>query len=175
MSNRTRRPPDPRAEAEARGYDTGSHAIPVDVVDVAVGTRATVPQVRRADPLNRVVGATQGMRLAALIYRQAHEHTEAGRGMGPMPWAAERVQEHRRGDGLGVALLAQERAVSAATWCRRGVDAMGMAASQGVVNWVVIRGLPLDAYDSTRKWRKGRARSEIIAALGRLEDAYKCA
>lgn len=174
MSRRTRAY-DPRAEAEAHGYDTGSHAVPVDIEDVAVGTRATAKRARRADPLGRVEGCTAGMRVAAAIYRQAWEHCQAGLGMGPMPYAADRVQEHRRGDGLGVALLAQERAISAATWHRRGVQAMGLVASQGVVQWVVIMGGTLADYDDVRRWRKGTASAHMVAALERLADAYQCA
>lgn len=170
-----RKPPDPRTEAEAQGFDTGSRAIPVDIVHIAVGTRSTHPQARRADPLNRVADCTEGMKVAAALYRRAIEHVEAGRGMGPMPWAAERVQEPRRGDGLGVTLLPQEAALSAAEWHRRGVQAMGLAASQGVVHWVVVAGLPLATYDETRKWRKGTACEQMLAALERLAEAYGCA
>jgi hypothetical protein len=150
------------------------YAIPIQVEEVAEGTRATIKRARRADPLNRVDGCTSGMKVAALIYRQAIEHVEAGRGMGPMPWAADRVQELRRGDALGVTLLPQERALSAAEWHRRGVQAMGLAASQGVVNWVVVRGLPLTEYDVVRKWQRHTARGMLLAALGRLAGEYGC-
>lgn len=170
-----RQPTDPRTIAEGQGYDMGSRAIPVVVEEIAVGTRSTHPRARRADPLNRVDGCTSGMRTAASIYRQAVEHIEAGRGMGPLPYAGDRVQEHRRGDGLGVELMAQERALSAADWHRRGVQAMGLAASQGVVHWVVVAGLPLASYDETRKWRKGTACGQMLAALERLAGAYGCA
>lgn len=165
-------PPDPRAQAEAQGYDTGSAAIPVVIEHVAIGTRATHPRARRADPLNRIADCTDAHRTAAALYRRAVEHVEAGRGMGPMDAGTERVQETRRGDGLGVALLAQERALSAAEWHRRGVQAMGLAASQGVVNWVVVRGGALSAYDAVRKWREGRGKDELLAALDRLAGAY---
>jgi hypothetical protein len=180
MSRRTRHAAQPaRSDFGPEIVDptTGEvrYAIPITVEDVAEGTRSTIKRARRADPLNRVDGATDGMRVAALIYRQAVEHCETGRGMGPMPWAADRVQELRRGDALGVTLLPQERALSAAEWHRRGVQAMGLAASQGVVNWVVVRGLPLTAYDATRKWREGRGKLELLAALDRLAGAYGCA
>jgi hypothetical protein len=168
-------PSDPRQQAEAQGYDMGSPGIAVVVEHVAVGTRSTHPRARRADPLNRVAECTDAHRTAAAIYRQAVEHVEAGRGMGPMPWASDRVQEARRGDGLGVALLPQEAALSAAEWHRRGVQAMGLAASQGVVNWVVLRGGALSAYDAERKWREGRGKVELLAALERLVVEYRLA
>lgn len=170
---RTRRQhPDPRAQAEAQGYDTGSRAIPVVIEHIAVGTRATHPRARRADPLNRVADCTDAHRTAAAIYRQAMEHVEAGRGMGPLPWAAERAA---RGGGSAVAMLPQEQALSAAEWHRRGVQAMGLAAAEGVVNWVVVRGLPLGDYDGLRRWRKGVACMQLVAALDRLAEAYGCA
>ena len=137
----------------------------------AVDTLGMALRARRADPLARVDGCTAAMRMAAATYRQAVEHIEAGRGMGPMPWASDRVQEHRRGDGLGVELMAQERALSAADWHRRGVQAMGLAAA-GVVDWVVIAGRSLGEYDATRRWRKGSARMQLFGALGRLTTAY---
>lgn len=165
-----RPPADPRDAAEALGYDTGSRAIPVDVEHIAVGTRSTMPRARRADPLARVACCTPGMRAAAAIYRQALEHVQAGRGMGPLPLAAERVQ-----NGRGGGLLAQEAALTAAVWYRRGVQAMGLAAAQGVVQWVVIAGLPLEDYDATRRWRRHTSRAQLVAALERLAVAYDCA
>jgi hypothetical protein len=180
MSRRTRAAAEPNRSdfgPQIVNPDTGEvrYAIPIEVEDVAEGTRSTIRRARRADPLNRVDGATDGMRVAALIYCQAVENCVAGRGMGPMPWAADRVQDLRRGDALGVSLLAQERALSAAEWHRRGRQAMGLAASDGVVHWVVIAGLPLDAYDATRKWRRHTAREQLLAALDRLAMAYGCA
>ena len=176
MSRRTAtQPTAPRAVAEGQGFDTGSPAVAVVVEDVAEGTRSTIKRARRADPLNRVDGCTAGMRTAAAIYRQAVEHIEAGRGMGPLPYAADRVQQPRSGAGISVALFAQERALSAADWHRRGVGAMGLPASQGVVHWVIIAGLPLASYDETRRWRKGAARAQLLGALARLAAAYGCA
>jgi len=153
-------------------FGTGAFPVVVEEVAVAPNSRATVKRARRADPLDRVADATASHKVAAAIYRQAYEHTADGRGMGPMPWAADRVQEARRGDGLGVSLLPQERALSAAEWHRRGVQAMGLAASEGVVNWVVIRGGTLSDYDAVRRWREGRGRAELLAALDRLSVAY---
>jgi hypothetical protein len=180
MSRRTRTTAEPNRSdfgPQIVSPDTGEvrYAIPIQVEEVAEGTRSTIRRARRADPLNRVEGCTDGMKVAALIYRTSIQHCDAGLGQGPMPWAADRVQEMRHGDGMGVTLLPQERAVSAATWHRRGVQAMGLAASQGVVNWVVVRGLPLTAYDATRKWREGRGKLELLAALDRLAVAYGCA
>lgn len=170
---KTNKPVDARTQAEVLGYDTGSHAIPVAMESVALGTRSTHPRARRADPLDRVADVTPGMRTAAAIYRRAVEHVEAGRGMGPMPWAADRVAEIRS-DGIGVTLLPQERALSASEWHRRGVQAMGLAASEGVVNWVVLRGGSLADYDEMRRWRRHTAREQLLAALERLATAYNC-
>ena len=174
-NRRPRQPTDPRQQAEAQGFDTGSQAIPVVIEHVAIGTRSTHPRARRADPLNRIAECTDAHRTAAAIYRRAVEHCEAGRSMGPMDPGVDRVQEARRGDGLGVALLPQERALSAAEWHRRGVQAMGLAASEGVVHWVVIAGLPLAEYDDIRRWRRHTARLQLLAAMDRLAEAYGCA
>ena len=146
-------------------------AVAIVVEDIAAGTRATVKRARRADPLSRVDGCTDAMRVAAAIYRQATEHVECGRGMGPMPWAAERVHEGRRGDGLGVALLPQERALSAAEWRRRGVDAMG-ARCVHVVDAVCVAGVSLLAYDAFMRWRKGGGRAVLLAGLTVLAEEY---
>jgi hypothetical protein len=171
MSTRRRTPPpSPRDAAEAQGYDTGSRAIDVVVEDVAVGARQTIKVARRADPLGRVDGCTPGMRAAAALFRRAYEHVDAGRGMGPIDPGRE--QRHTRGDGLGVTLLQQERAMTAAEWHRRGVQAMGLAASQGVVHWVVVRGGTLADYDEVRRWRRHTARVQLLAALARLADEY---
>lgn len=174
MAKRKDKPVDARTQAEALGYDTGSHAISVVVESVALGTRSMHPRARRADPLDFMRDVTTGMRTAAAIYRRAVEHVEAGRGMGPMPWAADRAAEIRH-DGLGVTLLPQERALSASEWHRRGVQAMGIAASEGVVNWVVLRGGSLADYDEMRRWRKGTSAMQLVAALKRLAVAYNCA
>lgn len=148
-------------------------AVPLVVEDVAVGVRATVKRGRRREAWEGVKGLTPGMHQAALAYRQAWEHLSAGRGLGPMPWAADRVADLRH-DGLGVTLLPQERALSSSEWHRRGVQAMGLAASQGVVNWVVLRGGSLADYDEMRRWRRHTAREQLLAALERLAAAYNC-
>lgn len=145
-------------------------AVPLVVEDVAVGVRATVKRGRRREAWEGVKGLTPGMHQAALAYRQAWEHLSAGRGMGPMPWGADRVG----GTGIGVALLAQERGLSAAAVHTRGVQAMGLAASQGVVNWVVLRGGSLADYDEMRRWRRHTSREQLLAALERLAAAYNC-
>ena len=180
MSNRTRRTPHP-AFPPSSDYgpvivdpNTGEfrYARAIEIEDVAVGTVGTVRRARLADPLVRIGAVTTGMRLAASIYRQAVEHVEAGRGMGPMPWAADRVQEHRGSEGPS--LLPQERAASAARWYRRGLQALGLVAAKGVVHWVVIAGLAPVDYDADRRWRKGRATKQLVAALGRLAVEYGC-
>ena len=136
------------------------------VDDVAEGSRATVKRARIADPLDRL-DLERPLRHAAEVFRQAYEHLSAGRSLGPMPWAKDRVDESRS-SGEATVLTA----TSAALWYRRGVQAMGLAASQGVVQWVVIRGLPLKAYDASQSWRKGRGKIELVGALTRLADVY---
>jgi hypothetical protein len=151
--------------------DFGTGAIPVVIEDVAVGVRATVKRGRRREAWEGIKGLTRGMHQAALAYRQAWEHLSDGRGMGPMPWGADRVGN----TGSGVFLLAQERALSAADVHTRGVQAMGLAASQGVVRWVVIEGKPVEAFDVAMQRRKGLASVELVAALERAAEAYGCA
>ena len=112
------------------------------------------------------------MRQAARIYRQAWEHVDAGRGMGPLPLAADRVQRTSHGGSI---MLPQEAAISAAVWYRRGVVAMGLAATHGVVHWVVIAGGSLSGYDAEMRWREGGGKAQLLAALDRLATAYGCA
>lgn len=140
--------------------------IPVVVEDVAVGVRAAVKRGRRRHAWEGVQGITPGMHLAALAYQQAWEHLCDGKGMGPMPWGAD------MGRGLGVALFPQERAITAATVHRRGVQAMGVIASEGVVRWVVLDGRSLGSYDAARQQREGRGARELVEALNRLAVAY---
>lgn len=173
MSRRARRQPSPRDAAEALGYDTGSRAIPVVIEEIAIGTRSSHPRAKRADPLNRVLDCTDAMKKAAAIYAQAYERVDAGKGMGPLPGAPDRAMVSRGDDG-GVVLLPQEAALSAAEWYRRGEQAMGLAASQGVVQWVVIAGGSLSDYDAVRRWREGTGKDQLLAALERLAGAYGC-
>jgi len=151
--------------------DFGTGAIPVVIEDVAVGVRATVKRGRRREAWEGIKGLTKGMHEAALAYRQAWEHLSDGRGMGPMPWGADRVAH----SASGAFLLPQERALSAAAVHTRGVQAMGLSASQGVVKWVVLDGRPVEAFDVAMRRRKGLASVELIQALGRAADAYGCA
>lgn len=167
-------PPDPRTLAEAQGFDTGSRAIPVVVEDVAVGTRTTIKVARRDDHLGRIQDITSGMRLAAARFVRYREHMGAGIGAGPPDLGAERVQEHRVGDGLGVKLLSQERAYTASVMYTKGEEAIGMAAI-GVVLWVVVDCKTLSTYDAMRKWREGRGRALLVPALERLAIEYGCA
>lgn len=172
-ARRRRAPPsDPRQQAEAQGYDMGSPGIAVVVEHVAVGTRSTHPRARRADPLVWMPACTAEMRVAAELYRRAWQHCEAGLGMGPLDPEVERARAGYSGLAAAVPLLPQERAISASAWHRRGEQAMGLAASQGVVNWVVIRGGGAAAYDAVRRWRKGTASAQLLAALGRLAVEY---
>jgi hypothetical protein len=145
-------------------------AVPLVVEDVAVGVRAIVKRGRRREAWEGIKSLTPGMHQAALAYRQAWEHLSAGRGMGPMPWGADRVG----GTGAGVVLLAQERGLSAADVHTRGARAMGLVASQGVVQWVVIEGRGVEAFDVARQRRKGQAGVELVEALSRAAEAYGC-
>jgi hypothetical protein len=152
----------------AAGFDPGTgYGPPVDIDDVAEGANRVIKRARRADPLDKMQ-LDPAHRQAARIYRQAVEHMEAGMGMGPLPFGRDVLSG---GDG-GARLTPQERALSAAVWVRRGVQAMGLAASETVINWSLIRGLPLGAYDSTRRWREGTASQMFKAALERLAVAY---
>jgi hypothetical protein len=109
------------------------------------------------------------MRLAASIWRQAYEHVDAERGMGPLPFAREQW------GGGSVGLMSQERALSAATWHRIGVQAMGQWSTAEVVVPVVIDGATLTALDRRRGWRRHNARVVLLDALERLVAAYKIA
>ena len=164
------RPPTPN-EATRAAIDVmvmariaGTRALETDMI--ADGSRRLVKRRRRADPLDRLT-LPPGCKSAAQVFRQSYEHCAAGRGMGPLPWG----REH--GSHGGEALPAQLRALSAAQWHRRGVQALGLAAAQGVVHWVVIAGLPLCDYDALRAWREGRGRAELEAALLRLVEEYQ--
>jgi len=150
------------------GVDHGTgFGPPVVIEDVAVSPVVSIRRARRADPLD-AIDMTPGQRQAARIYLQAHEHIGAGRGLGPLPFGRD-VPFSSTG---GVWLAPQERALSAADCWRRGCQAMGLAASEGVVNWVVIKGFPLHEYDAVRKWRRGTASAQLKAALQRLSEAY---
>lgn len=149
--------------------DYGSPAIPITIDDVATGTRSTVKRARRADPLTTVDGCTPSMRAAASVFRQAVEHVDAGLPMGALPWAADRVSHSHGGAGL----LAQERAISAAEWCRRGTGAMG-ARGTHVVLCVAVHGMSLVGYDAMMCWRKGGGKSVMLASLSALADEYGC-
>lgn len=168
-----RQPPTPSASdfgPEIINPNTGEirYALSIVVEEIALGTRATVKRARRADPLAGIEGVTQAMRTAAAIYAQACEHVQAGRSMGPMPWAADRV-----GSDRNAGLLAQERALSAAEWRRRGKAAMG-ADGEHVVMCVCVDGLSLAAYDALRQWRKGGGRTVLLAGLTVLAEEYGC-
>ena len=150
------------------GVDHGTGFGPAVVIeDVAVSPTAITRRARRADPLD-AIDMTPGQRQAARIYRQAYEHADAGRGMGPLPYGRDSAFSSTG----GVWLAPQERALSAADWLRRGYQAIGLAASQGVVHWVVIVGHPLHEYDGIRKWRRGTASAQLKSALERLSEEY---
>lgn len=140
------------------------HTVVID--DLTDGARVIAKRARRCDPLdNLVISGPQ--RCAAVIYRQAWEHTGAGRGMGPLPWGRD-VPSGRGGEMLPP----QMRALSAAVLYRRGVQAAGMIASEGVLAWVVLAGRSLATYDADRRQREGRGRVELVAALERMSKEY---
>jgi hypothetical protein len=141
--------------------------IPIIVEDVAVGTRGTVKRARRADPLDAIDGVTAGMKMAAAIYRQASEHVDAGRGMGPLPFARDMANM-----GHGAGLLAQERAITAADWLRRGSASFGSAWAEWLVCSVVVDGVPLTVCAVKLRRRRHTARAHLLAALERLAVAY---
>ena len=136
------------------------------VEEIAKGSAGAFRRAKRADPLSAISDCTDAHMRAAAVYRQAYEHVQAGKGMGPLPWGRDTAT------GRGGGLLAQERALSAATWLRRGVQAMGQAASGGVVHWVVIEGGTLASYDAHMQWRRHSGRDELLNALERLAEAY---
>lgn len=166
-------PPNPRDAAEAQGFDTGSRAVEVVIEDVAVGTRTIIKRARVASPLARMSAVTPGMLVAATRFATYFEHMEAGIGLGAPETAAERVQEPRRGDGLGVALLPQERALAAAARYGQGCEAIGVAAMP-VVAWVVLAGASLESYAKRHRMRETAASRALVAALERLAEAYEC-
>lgn len=153
---------------EGRESDLGTGRRAVVIEEIASGSAGTTRRARVADPLDRL-DLTQQQRQAARIYRQASAHVAAGRGMGPMPYG----RDAQGDNGVYGALCAQERAITAADWLRRGVQAMGLAASEGVVHWVVIAELPVTEYDAIRRWRRHTARAQLVAALERLAVEYE--
>ena len=138
------------------------------VEEIAKGSAGAFKRAKRADPLSAVSDCTDAHRKAAAVYRQAYEHVQAGKGMGPMPWGRDAVG----GRSGGPRLHAQERALSAAEYHRRGVQAMGAAAAGGVVWWVVIEGQSLASYDARMKWRRHTGRGQLLAALDALAREY---
>lgn len=143
-----------------------AHIAPALVLeDVATGTRGTFKRARRRDNLAALNLAAAELQ-ALTAWRQAAEHVQAGRGMGPLPWA----RDAPRG-GVGEALPEQMRSLSAAEWYRRGVQAAGQVAWP-VLAWVVLSGGTLASYDATRRWREGTARCVLVEAAERMAVAY---
>ena len=147
-----------RQRADARVIALTLAAREIVVEDIAEGVRKTVKRMRRVSPLERLT-LPPGCYNAAILYRQAWEHVSAERGMGPMPWGRDVGSR-----GSSEQVYGPMRALSAAEWLRRGYQAMGQIASGGVVYWVVIAGLPLCEYDTTRQWREGRGMIELGVA-----------
>lgn len=142
--------------------DLGSRRIPRVVEDIAEGSRNTVKRARRCDPLD-FMDLTQPQRHAAVIYRQAVQHIQAGVGMGPLPWGRD---NRNSGPYSGLSLGPQERALSAAEWHRRASLAVPVACQpNGVLSVVVIGEWSLTRYDRWREWREGRGMRELRAAL----------
>lgn len=137
-------------------------------VPVELDAKAPVRRVRRVDKLDTLPLEPE-QRKAARIYRQAVEHVSAGKGMGPLPWG----RDVAGGTGPSIWLGPQERALSAADWQRRGMVAMGIVATAGVVQGVVIEGFGLEDVEGVLGWRHGRAKTELRAALDKLSVAYR--
>lgn len=171
---RRTRPADPRDQAEALGYDTGSRAVDVVVEHVALGSRSTHPRARRAPRLRGMAGVTDGMLIAIGRFEAYMEHVEAGVGLGAPDMAADRVQEPTPGEAHGVALLPQERALGAAARYGQGVEAIGMQAMP-IVAWVALAGMPVTQFARHHRMRRARASAMLVAALERLAEAYECA
>jgi hypothetical protein len=127
---------------------------------------------KRRSNVATIEGVTLGMITAADRFARAWEHTGDGKGMGPIDPQVERARI-QRGDGLGVQLLAQERAITAAAVHRIGTEAAGIASP--LVHWVVIDGGGLREWETRMSWRNGTARGILLAALLRMADAYECA
>ena len=137
------------------------------VEEIAKGSAGAFKRARRASPLEAIAECTGAMLMAARVYQQAYEHVQAGKGMGPLPWGRDVPIS-----GRGGVMFHQERALSAAAVLRRGVQAMGQAASGGVVHWVVIEGGTLASYDAHMQSRRHSGRDELLNALERLAEAY---
>lgn len=148
--------------------DHGSPRLAVVIEDIAVGSAATIRRARVADPLDRIATLEPQHRAAARIYRQAAAHVAAGKGMGPLPYG----RDHPPTNGAYGLLCAQERAVTAAEWLRRGTHAMGVRAATGIVAWVVLNEQPLDAWDAGWRLRKGTGSADLLDALGKLAAEY---
>lgn len=160
-----------KSPADGPKSDLGSGRIPKEIDTIAGATAfATVKRARRVDPLLGL-SLPQGHYHAALIFRQAVEHIEAGIGMGPLPYARDFVAGS---SDQSMRLWSQQRALSAADWHRRGVQAMGHIATSGigVVTAIVLAEWSLTRYDRFRAWTEGRGATELRAALTNLSREY---
>lgn len=158
-------PPDFGVVIEWRDH-TGPRSRPQ--VPVELDAKAPMRRVRRVDKLDTLPLEPE-QRQAARIYRQAVEHVSAGKGMGPLPWG----RDVAGGTGPSIWLGPQERALSAADWQRRGMVAMGVVATVGVVQWAVIEERGLWDFDDLMGWTHGRSSVTLHAALDRLVVAYQ--
>lgn len=138
---------------------------PLVVDRIATGSRGTVARSRVADNLD-VLDLPVPERHAAIILRQAAEHLSSERGLGPVPWGAEPVHA----GSCGTALRPQERALTSATAYRLGVGAVG--ADWDLVQWVVLAGRGVRAFERHKGWRNGRAKSVLLEVLARLAEVY---
>lgn len=153
--------------------DLGSGKIPKEIDLIAGATAFSV--VKRARTVDRLDGIplTQGQKHAALIYRQAVMHIEAGIGMGPLPYGRDLVAS---GGFTGDALWAQQRALSAADWYRQATNTIPRETGEtGVVKRIVIDEWSLNQYDRWRRWTDGKAAIEFRDALGKLARVYRTA
>lgn len=152
--------------------DLGAQAIAPDgrardgfaIDDIAAGSRATVKRARRCEPLDRIALAPEE-KAAAVLLRQAWEHMHSGRA-----WLMADVAREPSRSRDAMPLLPAERAISAAEAYRRGIAAIG--SGRRVVQFVVLDGNSLRAYDAWRQWRESRGCDELRAALARLAVAY---
>ena len=153
-----------RRDMPAAGIaDLGTGRGPLVVVEeIALTPSVTTKRARRCDPLD-AIHLHVSQKCAAVIYRQAWEHVEAGRGMGPLPWGRDMM-----GSG-GERMPAQMRALTAAVMYRRGWDAGGSAP---VVSWVVLWGRSLATYDAGKQHREGLGKMELEASLELMAREY---
>ena len=135
------------------------------LADVAVGSRGSLKRAMRADNLLGL--SLDGAQLQALIaWRQAVQQCWAGKSMGPLPWAKDASNLVS-----GEPLPEQMRAMSSATWMRRGIQAAGQKAWP-VLYWVVVSGGATEDYDANQRRRKGWTKAILVQAAEAIAVEY---